>query len=455
MELKRVLGPWDLILLGIGGIIGAGIFSITGVAAAENAGPAIVISFIFAAIGCLFAGLCYSELASMITTSGSAYTYAYIALGKFTAWLIGWALILEYAAGAATVSISWSAYFVFFLSRLDIHLPQALVSSPWQPTLLPDGTLMYGIINLPALFIVIAISFLLILGIRKSATVNAIMVVIKVAVVLIFIVLGYGYVNPENQIPFIPPNSGEFGKYGWSGIFRAAGVIFFAYIGFDAVSTAAQETKNPQRNIPIGILASLFICTILYILFGYVLTGLVNYKLLNVAAPVALAISQTPYPWIGLLIDLAIISGLASVILVLLFGQSRIFFIMSQDGMLPKIFATLHPQYQTPWYSNLILMILVGLFGAFAPLALVGHMTSIGTLLAFLIVCISVWVLRITQPDTPRGFKVPCVRFVSAMGILTCLALMLSLGMTTWVRLAAWLTLGLIIYFSYSRHHSK
>lgn len=453
-KLERSLGSVSLILLGIGAVIGAGLFSITGIAAAENAGPAIIISFIFAAIGCMFAGLCFSELASMIPISGGAYTYAYATLGEFIAWVIGWALILEYAAGAAVVSISWSAYVVSFLHGFNIELPAALVASPWQATQLPDGSEIYGLINLPAVLILAAISLILIVGVDKSAKVNALLVAIKVAVVILFIVVGLGYIDYNNYDPFIPENTGTFGDFGWSGIMRAAGIVFLAYIGFDAVSTAAQEVKNPSRDLPIGIIGSLLICTILYILFALVMVGLVPYQELDVAAPVAAAINKTPFLWLNGMIKLAIIAGLTSVILVLLLGQSRIFYTMSKDGLLPPLFARVHSRYHTPWVSNLFLMAVVGIFAAFAPLSLVGHLSSIGTLLAFAIVCASVIVLRKTQPHLPRPFRTPFVPWVPLLGILICFALMFSLGWMTWARLTIWLMIGLIVYFSYGKWHS-
>lgn len=452
-KLKRHLGALNLIMLGIGCIVGAGLFSITGIAAAENAGPAIVISFIIASIGCVFAGLCYSELAAMIPIAGSAYTFAYATMGELTAWCIGWTLVLEYAIGAATVSISWSAYMVAFLQDLGIHLPVVITASPWQAVQLIDGTRAFGLINLPACLVVMAISFILIRGIQQSAFVNTIMVITKVTVVLIFIAVGFFYINYQNYDPFLPANTGAFGDFGWSGVFRAAGIVFFAYIGFDAVSTAAQETKNPQVNLPIGILGSLAICTLLYILFAFVMTGLVNYKELNVAAPAALAIDQTPFPWLQKLLTLAILMGLTSVILVLLLGQSRIFFAMAKDGLLPPFFCEVHPTYHTPWRSNLILMVFVGLFGGFAPLEVVGSMTSIGTLLAFVIVCAGVLVLRYIEPKIPRPFRTPFVPYVPLLGILVCLTMMFSLGLENWARLIVWLLIGLLVYFYYGRFH--
>lgn len=452
--LQRTLGPLNLIMIGIGAIVGAGLFSITGIAAADNAGPAIIISFIIAAIACAFAGLCYSELASVIPIAGSAYTYAYATMGEFVAWMIGWNLILEYAIGAVAVAISWSAYVVSFLFDLGITLPTYLIASPWQPVTLPDGSAVYGLINLPALFIVVLLSLMLIWGIRQSVRLNAALVVIKVAVVLIFIAVGFFYINYANYVPFIPENTGVFGEYGWSGILRAAGIVFFAYIGFDSVSTTAQEAKNPQKTLPIGIIGSLVICTILFILFSFVMTGLVNYKELNVAAPVALAIEQTPYPWLAGGMKVAILAGLSSVILVLLLGQSRIFYAMSCDGLLPPAFSRIHRRFFTPWISTLILMVFVGALASFAPLSLMGAMTSIGTLFAFAIVCASVIILRKTQPHLHRPFKTPLVPLIPILGILTCFLMMLSLGLGSWLRLLVWVIIGLLIYLFYGRKHS-
>ncbi len=453
--LRRALGPMNLISLGIGAIIGAGLFSLTGIAAAENAGPAIVLSFVVAAIGCAFAGLCYSEFASMISIAGSAYTYGYATMGEWLAWIIGWDLVLEYAVGASTVSISWSAYVVSFLHDLGLDLPAKFCAGPFEAVKLPDGTLVQGIINLPAVFIIAVISLLLMIGIKESARTNAVIVVIKVAVVLVFIAFGVWYINRGNYTPFIPPNEGEFGRYGWSGIMRAAGVIFFAYIGFDAVSTAAQEAKRPQRDMPIGIIGSLAICTVLYVLFSSILTGMVNYKELGGAAPVALAIDRTPYDWLKGMVKLGIIAGFTSVILVMLLGQSRVFFAMANDGLLPKVFSDVHPKWRTPWRSNLLFMLFTSLFAAFAPISVVGHMTSIGTLLAFVIVCAGIMIMRHTRPELPRPFRTPLVPFVPIMGILVCATMMYSLGPDNWFRLIAWLVIGQIIFFAYSRSHSK
>jgi len=454
-ELHRTLKTKDLILLGIGAIVGAGLFSITGIAAAENAGPAILISFIIAAICCTFAGLCYGELAGMFPVSGSAYTYTYATMGEFPAWVIGWTLILEYAIGAATVAVSWSGYAASVLQGFDIHFPNYLMASPWQDLIGANDVTTTGIINLPALTIVFGISMLLITGIRQSAIVNSLIVMIKLGAVAVFIAVGAFYINPENYHPFIPENTGVFGEFGWSGIFRAAGVVFFAYIGFDSVSTTALETKNPQKSIPRAILSSLFICTLIYIVFTTVLIGLANYKDLDVSAPVVLAIANTPYPWLQGVIKLAIIAGLTSVILVYLLGQSRIFLTMASDGLLPKRFAKIHPRFRTPWHSNLILMVLVGGIAAFVPISVLGHLVSIGTLLTFAFVCMEVLVLRYIHPEYPRPFRVPFFPAVPILGVLTCLGMMSFLGIESWIRLVVWLLIGMIIYFAYSRHHSR
>ncbi len=454
--LKRSLGPANLVALGIGAIIGAGLFSLTGIAAAENAGPAIVLSFGLAALGCAFAGMCYSEFATMIPIAGSAYTYAYATMGEFLAWIIGWDLVLEYAVGAATVSISWSRYMVTFLHSLGIDLPPQLIASPWQPVQLPDGSTVHGILNLPAVFIVVLISMLLMVGIKESANVNAVVVAIKVTVVIVFIAAGWAYIKPENHTPFIPPNTGTFGEFGWSGILAGAGTIFFAYIGFDAVSTAAQEARRPQKDMPVGIIGSLAICTVLYMLFAYVMTGLVRYTdFAGHAAPAALAIAATPFPWLRMAVSMAILAGLTSVILVMLLGQSRVFFSMSRDGLLPRVFSEIHPKFRTPWRSNLLFMGFVSVFSAFFPISVVGHMTSIGTLFAFMIVCGGIMIMRRTNPNLPRPFRTPLVPLVPVLGILVCGAMMFGLGWENWMRLLVWLIIGFVIYFSYSRTHSR
>lgn len=458
-QLKRTLGPWSLVALGIGAIIGAGLFSITGGAAANQAGPAITISFIVAALGCAFAGLCYAEFASMIPVAGSAYTYSYATMGEFVAWIIGWDLVLEYAVGAATVSISWSRYLVKFLEGFEVHLPQALTVGPW------DG----GMINLPAVFIVVLMSLLLMKGTQESATVNAIIVALKVTVVIVFIVLGWQYINNDNYTPYIPDNKGNFGEYGFSGIVRAAAIVFFAYIGFDAVSTAAQEAKNPGKDMPIGILVSLAICTVLYILFAHVMTGVTSYtsfKGQDGIAPVAVAIESmgTPntagvlvpdYPWLNRAIIVAILAGYSSVILVMLMGQTRVFFSMSKDGLLPKVFSEVHPKFQTPVKSNFLFLIFVSLFAAVIPARVVGEMTSIGTLFAFILVCIGVLVMRKQMPNAPRVFKTPLVPLIPILGVATCFFMMAFLPLDTWIRLIVWMIAGFDIYLWYGIKNSS
>ena len=455
--LQRHLGPWSLIGLGIGAVIGAGLFSLTGIAAAEHAGPAVVISFAIAAVGCAFAGMCYSELAGMIPVAGSAYTYAYATMGEFVAWIIGWDLVLEYAVGAATVSVSWSSYVTRFLhDTLGLTLPGSLVHSPFETYRLADGMMVHGLVNLPAILVIVAASALLMIGIRESARVNGAIVLVKLAVVLIVIGVGLFYVKGQNYVPFLPENTGTFGEYGWSGVMRAAGVVFFAYVGFDAVSTAAQEAKNPQRNMMIGILGSLAICTILYIAFAFVLTGLVHYDAMKGdAAPVNTAIAQTPFPWLRSLVTLGVICGFSTVILVLLFGQSRVFYTMSQDRLLPGFFSAIHPRWKTPYRSNLFFMVFTSALGGFLPITQLGHMTSIGTLLAFILVCLGVIILRRTQPDAQRDYRAPLVPLVPILGILSCGAMMASLDGETWLRLVVWLAIGLAIYFGWSRRHSR
>lgn len=444
-ELKKVLGPFDLLFLGIGAVIGAGLFSLTGIAAAQNAGPAITLSFLIGAIGCAFCGLCYCELACLFPVAGSAYSYTFATMGRFLGWVMGWDLILEYAIGAATVSISWSAYFSSLMQDLGIHLPAAIIASPWQPTPLAE----YGWINLPAFLIIIAISFLLIFGIKESSIFNGIIVFLKLSAIFAFLVLGAAYIHKDNLIPYIPENTGKFGQFGWSGILRGAGVLFFAYVGFDSISTAAQETKNPQKNVPIGILGSLAVCTVIYISFAFVMTGLVPYHELNVAAPVAAAVAKIPFPWLNWAIKLAILFGLTSVILVMLLGQSRIFFAMAKDGLFPDWFAKIHPSFRTPWHANLALMLFVGLFGAFASIAEIGSMTSFGTLFAFVMVCSIVLFLRYKQPELVRPFKVPFFPIIPILGIVVCLVMMFSLDLAAWLRFVVWFILGLIIYKSF------
>jgi APA family basic amino acid/polyamine antiporter len=453
--LSRKLNAFNLIAIGIGVIIGAGIFSLTGIAAANNTGPAVTLSFLLAAVGCAFSALCYAEFASLVPVSGSAYTYSYATFGELFAWIIGWDLILEYSVGAATVAISWSQYLIRFLANYGIHLPPQLLLSPFESATLANGSVVHGFINLPAILIVVGITMVIIRGVQTSALFNSIIVVLKVSVVLVFIALGWQYIDPANYHPYIPKNTGTFGEFGISGIFRGAGVIFFVFIGFDIVATMAQETKNPQRNMPIGIIGSLVVCTILFVLFGYVMTGLANYtEFKNSAAPVAIAIEKTPYAWLSPAIIMAILIGYVSVILVDLMGQSRVFFTMSRDGLLPKLFSVLHSKFRTPYKSNILLCIFISLFAGFVPIRVVGEMTSIGTLLAFVMVCLGVLVLRKTQPDIPRAFKTPFVPYVPLLGILTCLVIMFSLPIETWIRLIVWLAIGLIIYFFYGKKNS-
>jgi APA family basic amino acid/polyamine antiporter len=447
--LQRTLTATSLVALGVGAIIGAGIFTLTGVAASTHAGPALVYSFILAAIGCTFAGFCYSEFSTMIPIAGSAYTYAYATMGELLAWIIGWALILEYAVGAATVAVSWSATIASILADFGVHIPQAFLASPFD--------IVPGAVNVVAVFIVAAISTILIIGVQESARFNTVIVFIKVAVVVLFIVVGYFYIDKTNYTPFVPPNTtGKFGVFGWTGVLAAAGQIFFAYIGFDAVSTAAQEAKNPKRDMPIGIIGSLAVCTVLYILYSLVLTGVVNYKDLNVAAPLAVAVDRmNGVPWIGKLMKLGSLLGLTSVILVMLLGQSRVFYSMSRDGLLPKLFSDVHPKFHTPWRSNVALMIFVSFGAAFTPIAQLGNLTSIGTLFAFVLVCIGVIIMRKTDPDLPRPFRTPWVPVLPILGVLINFLLMLGLGGLTWTAFLTWMAIGLAVYFTYSRYHSK
>lgn len=467
--LKRTLTAWSLIALGIGAIIGAGLFVRTATAAAQNAGPSVTIGFIVAAIGCALAGLCYAELSSSIPISGSAYTYTYATMGELLAWIIGWDLILEYAVGAATVGIAWSEYLNNLLVNV-LHvspISYSLSHSPFQSFTDPVTKITeHGIINIPAFFIVAVISLLLIKGTQESAFVNGIIVVVKVTIVILIIVLGWNFINPANHTPYIPPTSiftdehGVGHNYGGiMGILGAAGTVFFAFIGFDAVSTAAQETKNPKRDMPIGILGSLAVCTVLYILFAHVLTGIAtveDFRTGGKEASVAFAIGKymIGYEWLAQFVTVAILAGFSSVILVMLLGQSRVFYAMGKDGLLPKSFGDLHPIYKTPYKANLAILVIVGLFAAFIPGDIVGDMTSIGTLFAFILVCISVIVLRKTEPDMKREFKTPFVPLVPILGVVVCLAMIYGLGWTNWLRLGVWLLIGLVIYFSYGKKNS-
>ncbi len=469
--LKRTLGVWSLIALGIGAIIGAGLFVRTAAAAGEHAGSAVTISFIVAALGCCFAGLCYAEFASMIPIAGSAYTYAYTTMGELVAWIIGWALVLEYALGAATVSISWSEY----LNKLmGGSIPFEWCHSPFERVLDASGVMHHGIINIPALIILLLISLLLIKGTAESATVNGIIVFVKVAIVLVFIAIGWHFVNPANHTPYVIPADAppalmrdgtlysytDFFRHGWGGILAGAGVVFFAFIGFDAVSTAAQEAKNPTRDMPKGILGSLLICTILYILFSWVLTGVAPYTDFiksGKEASVAYAIEtyMHGYHWLSTLVTIAILAGFSSVILVMLLGQSRVFYTMATDGLLPKVFCDLHPKFRTPYKSNMLLFVFVGLFAGFIPESVAGNLTSIGTLFAFILVSIGVVILRYSDPKRPRPFRTPLVPIVPALGVIVCSAMIVGLDSKTQLTALVWMLIGLVVYFGYSKNHSK
>ncbi|HWX19740.1 MAG TPA: amino acid permease [Candidatus Binatia bacterium] len=487
-SLHRALGPVNLTALGIGAIIGTGIFVLTGIAAAQHAGPAVVLSFILAGIASGFAALCYSEFASLVPMSGSAYTYGYATLGELFAWIIGWDLALEYAVGAIAVSVGWSSYVVSFLRDFGILVPPELAAARgthlidipaalaatlkvrpgWtavgtgladqlrslgtDPTSLPHAT---AIFNLPAVIIVAAVTLLLVIGIKESAGFNNVIVFIKLAVVLLFIVGAVRAINPANWHPFIPPNGGHFGEFGWSGVMRGASLVFFAYIGFDAVSTAAQESRNPQRDMPIGIIGSLLICTVLYILVSAIATGVMPYTQLDVADPIAAAADHAGMGWMGRVIKLGAIAGLSSVILVMMLGQTRVFWTMSKDGLLPPFVSSVHPRFKTPYVITIATGVIVAFFGAVLPVQDAGNLCNIGTLLAFVIVSIGILVLRLREPDLPRKFRTPWVWFVAPMGALSSLALMAFLPLETWLRLLIWFVIGMVVYFSYGVSKSK
>ena len=460
--LKRSLGPINLVALGIGGIIGAGLFVRTAAAIADRAGPSVVLAFIVAGIGCTFAGLCYAEFASMIPVAGSAYTYSYATMGELIAWIIGWDLILEYAVAAGTVATAWSEYANRMLDWFGLRIPYQWSHSPFEHD--PAG--IHGLLNIPAVFILLVLTLLLIRGTKESALVNGFIVILKVTIVLLFIAIGWQFINPANHTPMIPTPTtyttaqGITHAYGGIlGILGAAGVVFFAYIGFDAVSTAAQETRNPKRDMPIGILGSLAFCTILYVLFSYVLSGVATVQDFRAAgreASVAFAITKymTGYEWLSKSVTVAILAGFSSVILVMLLGQSRVFYSMSRDGLVPKIFSDVHPRYRTPWKSNSLFFIFTGLLAGFVPADVTGEMTSIGTLFAFILVCAGVWIMRVRQPELERGFRVPAAPLVATLGIIVCGAMIYGLGWTNWMRLIVWLLIGLIFYFSYGKHNS-
>jgi APA family basic amino acid/polyamine antiporter len=481
--LRRVLGPVNLVTLGIGAIIGAGIFVLTGTVAATFTGPAVVLSFLLAGSGCIFAGLCYAEFASLIPIAGSAYTYGYATLGEIFAWIIGWDLIVEYAVGAASVAVGWSGNLIALFQSFGLHLPPQITAPPgtllvfyngqWArlATIGPaltgagvDATTLptaHGIVDLPAYLVIALMTTILVIGVRESANFNSLIVFLKVGTVLTFVVIATLFLlrNPHiasaNWHPFIPPNQGSFGAFGWSGIARGAGVIFFAYIGFDAVSTAAQEAKNPQRDMPIGILGSLAICTVLYVALGLTLTGVVHYTGLNTAAPVAVGIQATGVRWGSIVVMLGTFAGLTTTMLVMLLGQSRVLFSMSRDGLLPEWAGRIHPRFRTPWISSIVVGFFVAIFAGVLPINILGQLTSIGTLLAFVIVSAGVWVLRIQRPDLHRPFKAPLVPWTPLLGMGISLGLMASLPRSTWLRLIAWLILGMVIYFGYGRSHSR
>jgi APA family basic amino acid/polyamine antiporter len=463
--LKRTLGPMSLVALGIGAIIGAGLFVRTAAAIADRAGPSVTLAFVVAGIGCAFAGLCYAEFASMIPVAGSAYTYSYATMGELVAWIIGWDLVLEYAVGAATVAIAWSEYANRVLEWFGMRIPYEWSHSPFE--VMHGTTDVHGIINIPAVFILLLLTALLIRGTQESAFVNGIIVVLKVSIVLLVIAIGWGFINPANHTPMIPvatsyttPQGITHSYGGVMGILGAAGVVFFAYIGFDAVSTAAQEAKNPARDMPIGILGSLVVCTVLYVAFSYVLSGVAtveDFRSTGREASVAFAITKymTGYEWLSKAVTVAILAGFSSVILVMLLGQSRVFYSMSHDGLVPTVFSEVHPRYRTPYKSNMLFFVFTSLFAAFLPEDIVGEMTSIGTLFAFILVCAGVWIMRNKRPDLERAFRVPAVPVVATLGILVCGAMIYGLGWTNWLRLGVWLVIGLIFYFGYSKSHSR
>ena len=453
--LKRALGPLNLTTLGIGSIIGTGIFVLTGTAASQNAGPALVISMIIAGVACAFAGLCYAEFAAMIPVAGSAYTYAYATMGELMAWIIGWDLVLEYALSTATVAVGWSGYFLSLLADAGIHLPAALSGAPGETVAMGSLGTGAGIFNLPAAMIVLLVTALLVIGIKQSANTNTVLVIIKAMVLVVFVLAGAAYVNRANLTPLIPANTGSFGNFGWSGILRGAGVMFFAYIGFDAVSTAAQEAKNPQRDMPIGILGSLAICTVLYIAVAVVLLGIVHYSKLNVADPLAVGIDATGLTWFSPILKVSALFGLFSTMLVTLLGQTRIFYSMSRDGLLPSMFQSVHPTFRTPHVSTILTGTIVAFAAGVLPIRVLSVLVSMGTLLAFVLVCIGILVLRRTSPEIERPFRTPGLPWVPLLGAGFCLMQMVALPGTTWERLIIWLVIGMLVYFGYGRRNAE
>jgi basic amino acid/polyamine antiporter, APA family len=454
-SLKRALGPLNLTALGIGAIIGTGIFVLTGTVAAQNAGPAVVLSFALAGVASIFAALCYSEFASLVPMAGSAYTYGYATLGEFVAWIIGWDLVLEYALSATTVAIGWSGYVVSLFKDIGIHIPAQFQAARGTVVTLADGSTATALFNVPAVLIIALVTTLLVVGIRESASVNNVIVVIKLAVVVVFIILATPHVNPDNWHPFIPPNTGDREHFGFSGVVAGAAIVFFAYIGFDAVSTAAQEAKNPQRDMPIGIIGSLIICTVLYIAVAAIATGVVPYSQLDVPDPIAKVADVAGLGIFASLIKMGAIAGLTSVILVQLLGQSRVFYSMSRDGLLPPFVQKIHPRFRTPYITSIVTGLAVAIPAAILPVRDAAKLVSIGTLLAFVIVCIGVLVLRVREPNLHRPFKTPFIWFVAPMGALSAAYLMFYLDAETWLRLLAWLAIGLAIYFLYGRRHSR
>jgi APA family basic amino acid/polyamine antiporter len=454
-EMHRALGPGALTLLGIGAIIGAGVFVLTGDVAAHYAGPGLVLSMILAGIACAFAGLCYAELASMIPVAGSAYTYSYATFGELIAWIIGWDLVLEYSLSSSTVALGWGANMVSLFADMGIPFPASLTAAPGSTVTLADGGTTTALFNLPAAFVVLLITALLVVGIKESARANTIIVIVKLTVLALFIAAGARHVRPDLWHPLIPPNTGDFGHFGWSGIVRGAGIIFFAYIGFDAVSTAAQEARNPQKDMPIGILASLAICTVVYVALALVLTGVVHYSKLGVADPLNVGIAATGIRWLGPIVKIGALAGLFSVILVNLLAQPRIFYSMARDGLLPPVFARIHPRFGTPHVTTTLVGVLVAIAAAVFPLSVLSQLVSMGTLLAFGLVCGGVLVLRRIDPDRVRPFKTPGMPWVPIAGMLVCLYLMTGLPLATWGRLVVWLAVGLAIYFGYGRRGAE
>jgi len=452
-QLNKSLGALSITALGIGAIIGAGIFVLTGTAAARYAGPGVMLSFVLAGLACVFVALCYAELAALLPVAGSTYTYTYATLGELAAWIIGWDLVLEYAVGAATVAVGWSGYFVSLLAQFGLHVPPEFAHAP-GPVTLPDGQVVEALFNVPAALVVAALTVLLVRGTRESAGVNNFMVALKLVVVVAVIAFGWSLIDTQRWQPLVPPNTGEFGHYGWSGVLRGAAVVFFAFIGFDAVSTAAQEARRPQRDMPIGIIGSLAICTLLYVLMAAVMTGLVPFARLDVPDPVDLVVDVIGKPWLSLLVKFGALAGLTTVALVLLYGQSRIFFTIARDGLLPPLFAKVHPRYGTPHLSQITIGLVVALFAGLFPIHLLGEMVSIGTLFAFVLVCAAVIHLRRSEANAPRGFRTPAVPIVPVLGIAMCVLLMTGLPGSTWLRLVGWLAVGLVVYFGYGRHHS-